>query len=216
MAKLIAKGAEADLWVDLDWYSLEVVIKERGEKKYRHPQLDREIRKARTVQEVSILHKVKGAGVSVPFIYHVDPDNARIVMEYVRGRKVRDIVKDLSDGDRYKLFKEIGRMTGLMHGADVIHGDLTTSNMIKTDGKIVFVDFGLGEVSMEVEKRGVDLNLLRRMLTSTHYKYTEQLFEAFKEGYRSTLGVEADEALVRMREIELRGRYVERDMAHNG
>ena len=81
MAKLIAKGAEADLWLDLDWYGLEVVIKVRGEKKYRHPKLDREIRRARTIQEASILHRVKGAGVTTPLVYHVDPENA------VRGGK---------------------------------------------------------------------------------------------------------------------------------
>ena len=68
---------------------------------------------------------------------------------------------------------------------------------------------------MEVEKRGVDLNLLKRMLTSTHYMYTEELFEAFKEGYRDTMGDMADIVLERMKEIEQRGRYIERDMAHN-
>jgi Kae1-associated kinase Bud32 len=215
MAKLIAKGAEADLWLDLDWYGLEVVIKVRGEKKYRHPKLDREIRRARTIQEASLLHRVKGAGVTTPLVYHVDPENAKIVMEYVRGKRVRDIVDSLSEEERITLFKTIGRTTGLMHGSNVIHGDLTTSNMIKTDGRVVFIDFGLGEVSMEVEKRGVDLNLLKRMLTSTHYMYTEELFKAFKDGYRDSMGDMADMVLERIKEIEQRGRYIERDMAHN-
>jgi Kae1-associated kinase Bud32 len=73
------------------------------------------------------------------------------------------------------------------------------------------VDFGLGEASSETEKRGVDLNLMHRMLTSTHFRHTEELFAAFREGYREGLGEEADEALERMEEISRRGRYVERE-----
>jgi len=66
-------------------------------------------------------------------------------------------------------------------------------------------------VSRETEKRGVDLNLMQRMLTSTHFRHTGELFAAFQEGYRSALGAEAGEALERMEEIARRGRYVERE-----
>ncbi len=65
-------------------------------------------------------------------------------------------------------------------------------------------------MSTETEKRGVDLNLMYRMLTSTHFRHTEDLFEAFKEGYRSALE-EADDALERMEEVSQRGRYIERE-----
>jgi tRNA A-37 threonylcarbamoyl transferase component Bud32 len=61
-----------------------------------------------------------------------------------------------------------------------------------------------------VESRGVDLNLMYRMLISTHYEHTEELFTAFKAGYEETLG-EAREALERMDAISKRGRYVERE-----
>jgi N6-L-threonylcarbamoyladenine synthase/protein kinase Bud32 len=74
----------------------------------------------------------------------------------------------------------------------------------------VFIDFGLSEVSSEVEKRGVDLNLMNRMLTSTHYRYQEQLLKAFKAGYRET-NPEAEEALQRMEEVARRGRYIEKN-----
>jgi len=208
---LVAKGAEADLWLDPNWNGVRALLKRRGEKRYRHPELDREIRHQRTLHEASMIHRAKGAGVPTPVIYQVDPDEATIVMEYVDGEKVRDIVEDLSGEERHDLFKLIGLLAGRLHGAGIIHGDLTTSNIINTAEGPVFVDFGLGEASSETEKRGVDLNLMHRMLTSTHFRHTEELFTAFREGYVEGLGEEAEEALGRMEEISRRGRYVERE-----
>ncbi|HUS78055.1 MAG TPA: Kae1-associated kinase Bud32 [Patescibacteria group bacterium] len=208
---LVAKGAEADLWLDPDWNGVRALLKRRGKKKYRHPELDRDMRRLRTLHEASIIHRAKGAGVPTPVIYQVDPDEATIVMEFVEGEKVRDIVKDLSGEERHKLFELIGLLAGRLHRAGIIHGDLTTSNIISSADGPVFVDFGLGEVSNETEKRGVDLNLMHRMLTSTHFRHTKELFTAFKEGYREGLGEEAEEALERMAEISRRGRYVERE-----
>lgn len=209
--ELVAKGAEADLWLDPDWNGLKALIKKRGEKRYRNPELDKQIRRFRTIHEADIIHRAKGAGVPSPIIYQVDTENATIVMEYVEGEKVRDIVEGLEAEERRRLFGLIGEMAGRLHGAGIVHGDLTTSNMIRTRDRVVFVDFGLGEISFETEKRGVDLNLMRRMLTSTHFRHTDELFTAFMEGYTNVLGVEAEEALGRMEEIARRGRYVERE-----
>ncbi len=63
-----------------------------------------------------------------------------------------------------------------MHDADVVHGDLTTSNiMIKTtngqfddDSKIVIIDFGLAMTQPSVEDKAVDLYVLERAFLSTH------------------------------------------------
>ena len=211
MAQLIAKGAEADLLFHPDWNGLKALIKVRKGKKYRHPELDKEIRRSRTLFEANILHRVKEAGVPAPLVYQVDPEKATIVMEFIEGTKVRDVIVDLSEREMKALFYEIGVKAGRMHQGGIIHGDLTTSNMIKTEKGVVFIDFGLGEVSSELEKRGVDLNLLHRMLTSTHYEYTDTLFTAFTEGYIEHFKNEAKDALERMREIEKRGRYIERE-----
>ena len=209
--RLVAKGAEADLWLDPDWNGVRALIKRRGEKKYRNPELDREIRRSRTIREASIIHRAKEAGVPTPVIYQVDPESATIVMEFVDGDRVRDVVDSLEANERRSLFRLIGVMAGRLHGAGIVHGDLTTSNIIRTPDRIVFIDFGLSEVSRETEKRGVDLNLMQRMLTSTHFRHTGELFAAFQEGYRSALGAEAGEALDRMEEIARRGRYIERE-----
>lgn len=208
--ELIAKGAEADLIKDDDWNGQKVVIKKRGEKRYRHPELDHEIRRYRTIHEADIIHRAKKAGVPTPLIYQVSSVDATIVMSYVEGEKVRDIIDRLSDDERRQLFKTIGRQAGRMHRAGIIHGDLTTSNMIKTEKRTVFIDFGLSELSKEVEKRGVDLNLMRRMLTSTHFRYMEMLETSFKEGYLEEMGAMGKDAWDRMEEISLRGRYIEK------
>lgn len=208
---LIAKGAEADLLLDEDWNGVKALVKKRGKKKYRHPELDAEIRRSRTIREASVIHRAKEAGVPTPLIFQVDVDGAAIVMEYVKGRKVRDIVSELGEGKRVALFRTIGESAGRLHGAGIIHGDLTTSNIIESSGRVVFIDFGLAEVSTETEKRGVDLNLMYRMLTSTHFTHAQELFSAFREGYLTTMGDEGEEALSRMEEVSRRGRYVERE-----
>jgi TP53 regulating kinase-like protein len=207
---LVSKGAEADILLDPDWNGVRAIIKRRGKKRYRLPELDAAIRRSRTIREASIIHRAKETGVPTPLIYKVDPEAAEIVMEHVEGEKVRDIVDRLSPEERRLLFEEIGREAGMLHGAGIAHGDLTTSNIISSGGRVVFIDFGLAEMSDEVESRGVDLNLMYRMLISTHYEHTEELFTAFKAGYEETLG-EAQEALGRMGEISRRGRYVERE-----
>jgi len=214
--RLIAKGAEADLWLDPEWNGRRVLIKRRGEKRYRHPDLDRAIRRSRTIHEADIIHRAKGAGVPTPVLYQVDPSGATIIMQYVEGDKVRDIVSSLGNDERAELFRLIGVQAGRLHRSGIIHGDMTTSNMIRSEGTVVFVDFGLGELSSEAEKRGVDLHLMRRMLTSTHLEHADELFSAFEEGYRAVMVSDAEEALSRMREIERRGRYVERENRVDG
>lgn len=209
MERVIAKGAEADL-VLREWNGLKALSKIRRPKGYRHPELDSRLRRSRTKAEADSIHRAKLSGVGTPLLYHVDPDNAIIVMEYIDGVKVRDVVDRLTDEERRELFTRIGGYAGRLHGAGIIHGDLTTSNILKQGDRLVFIDFGLAEVSTEVEKRGVDLNLMNRMLTSTHYRHQEELLAAFVEGYRETLGAEAEEALTRMEEVAKRGRYIEK------
>jgi len=214
--RLIAKGAEADLLLDDNWNGRRVLIKRRGVKLYRHSQLDETLRSYRTIHEADILHRAKGAGVPTPIIYQVHPGGSTIIMQYVEGIKVRDVVSDLDSHGRGDLFRLIGAQAGQLHRNGIIHGDLTTSNMIRSGDLVVFIDFGLGEISYEAEKRGVDLHLMRRMLISTHFTHADELFSAFSEGYRSAMGSEADEALSRMEEIERRGRYVERENHMDG
>jgi TP53 regulating kinase-like protein len=206
---LIKKGAEANLYLE-EWHNRKVIMKRRLPKRYRIQELDKEIRSQRTVHEPHIIHKAKEAGVPTPTIFMVDVAEANIIMEFVEGKQVKQVLNDLPPEERLRLSRHIGGLIGCLHKHGIIHGDLTTSNMILTPyGKVVFVDFGLSERSTELETKGVDLHLMKRAFQSTHYKYARECFEAVMEGYAEVVGEEeAKNVLEKIREIERRGRYV--------
>jgi TP53 regulating kinase-like protein len=206
---LLKKGEEASLYL-ADWHGRRVIIKTRFPKKYRPAELDAEIRSYRTVHEPQLMHEAKKAGVPTPTIFLVDLKNAAITMEFVEGKQVKQLLGSISKEERQELCVEIGKLIGRLHGHGVIHGDLTTSNMIlNAEGKIFLVDFGLGEKNIELEARGVDLHLMKRALQSTHYQFSEECFESVMKGYTAVLGAEETEKVLgKIREIERRGRYV--------
>lgn len=206
---LIKKGAEADLYL-ADWHGRKVVLKKRLPKKYRPSALDEQIRAYRTIHEPQLMHEAKKAGVPTPIIFLVDRKNTTIIMEYIEGKQVKQLLNEVSKSERRSLCFRIGESTGKLHEYGIVHGDLTTSNLIQhPEGKIFFVDFGLGDKTKELEARGVDLHLMKRALQSTHYKFAEECFESAIEGYSSVLKSETSEnVLDKIREIERRGRYV--------
>lgn len=206
---LIKKGAEANLYLE-DWHGHKVIMKQRPPKKYRVPKLDKAIRFYRTIHESQLIHKAKETGVPTPTIFMVDIANTTIIMEFVEGKQIKQILNDLSSEDRQRLCRHIGELIGQLHNHGIIHSDLTTSNMILTpQNKVVFVDFGLSERSKELEGKGVDLHLMKRALQSTHYKHVSECFGAVMDGYTRVVGDDvAREVLKKIREIERRGRYV--------
>ncbi|MEM1550415.1 MAG: Kae1-associated kinase Bud32 [Candidatus Bathyarchaeia archaeon] len=209
MGLLIKKGAEASIYLE-EWYERKVILKKRLSKKYRLPELDKFIQIQRTKHEPQIIHKAKEAGVPAPVVFIVDLEEATIVMEYIEGRRIKDILGDLTDKERIEICRQIGKLIGRLHKSGIVHGDLTTSNMILTsDGKIVLIDFGLSEQSVDIESWGVDLHLMKRALASTHYKYIKECFNAVIEGYEEEVGTNlAREVLNKVAEIEKRGRYI--------
>jgi len=207
---LLKKGAEASLYL-IDWYGRKAIAKVREPKRYRPAALDNRIRNYRTIHEPQLIHEAKCAGVATPLIYMINIEKATIIMEYIEGQQVKKFLNKVTKEKRIVLCKEVGRAIAQMHKYGLIHGDLTTSNMIKSNqDKIVFVDFGLGEKTVETEAKGVDLHLLKRSLQSTHYQFWEQCFQSVLDGYTSILGTTLSEKVYeKIREIEKRGRYVE-------
>lgn len=207
--KLLRRGAEADLYLG-EWYGMRVVVKRRVPKRYRNPNLDSRIRRSRTAREAQLIHDAKMAGVPTPLVYAVDMNDTTIIMEYVEGGRVKEVLEAMAPEERRRLCRRLGALIGRLHRAGVIHGDLTTSNMILAgDGRVFFVDFGLGMRSGELEDRGVDLLLLRRALQSTHHRHARRCFHAVVEGYSEAMGAEAArEVLGKVEEIGRRGRYV--------
>ena len=207
---LLKKGAEASLFL-ADWHGRRAMIKIRLPKKYRPEKLDLAIRTYRTVHEPQLMSEAKKAGVSTPTIFQVDVQNATIIMEFVEGRQVKQFLANFSSEERTGICSEIGEMVARLHGHGLVHGDLTTSNMILTaENKLFLVDFGLGEKNSELEARGVDLHLMKRALQSTHFQFAEECFDAMIKGYATILGeAEAKDVLAKVREIEKRGRYID-------
>jgi TP53 regulating kinase-like protein len=139
-------------------------------------------------------------------------------MEYVDGAQIKLILNAVDKEQRDELCFKIGEMVAKLHRHGIVHGDLTTSNMIlASDKRIFLLDFGLGDKSFELEAQGVDLHLLKRALQSTHFEVAHECFNAVLKGYASVLGEEAEcKMLEKLREIEKRGRYVAERQADSG
>ncbi len=184
--KIIGRGAEAVLYLDK-----ERVIKDRVKKNYRLKELDESLRKVRTKREAKLLSKIDNAPKILGF------DSFKIEMEYIKGELLRDIF----DKKGLKYCEEVGKIIRKIHDMGIIHGDLTTSNII-VNKKIYFIDFGLSFFSDKVEDKAVDLHLLKQALMSKHYKKWREAFDLVWKGYNPN-----KEFINRFYKVESRGRY---------
>ena len=206
--KLFQRGAEADLYLSTlgPW---DVVIKKRVRKRYRNPRLDERIRRERTAREATTLHEAKKAGVRTPNVLEVDLEKCCITMTRLLGPLARDSLDNVDPRSGSKVFRELGRQIGLLHVNGLVHGDLTTSNVVISEGDLPFIlDFGMSSRSMEAEDRGVDLHLLKRSIATSHTVDPDRYMRSFSRGYKTTAGLK--EAMVSFRkaaEIARRGRY---------
>jgi len=196
--KRISQGAEAIIYKEKN------ILKDRIKKNYRIKEIDEKLRKLRTRREAKILDKLHGI-IPVPKLINVN-DNL-IEIEEIKGDRVRDI---LEKSDYIKLSHEIGEKIAVMHNHNIIHGDLTTSNMILSkENKIFFIDFGLSFFSDKTEDKAVDLHLLKKALESKHYKIFEECFKSALEGYKGKSD-DYEAIMKRFNIVEKRGRYKER------
>jgi len=201
---LIKRGAEAELR-RTEFMGRAAVEKFRVPKSYRIAALDDELRRSRIRMEARLMADARAAGVAVPILYDIDLVENKIVMEFVEGPTVKSVLEGGGPAG-LKTAREVGRIVGRLHRAGIIHGDLTTSNMIVRDGGIVMIDFSLGAKEANVESRGVDLHLLKEALVSAHAR-ASTYFRAALAGYRETMGKSADEVIAKVKDIESRGRY---------
>ena len=201
-------GAEARLDSAV-WMNREVVFKQRVVKGYRHPVLDRSLQTFRIKNEVRLMLEARKAGIPVPVIYSVDLAENRIVMEEIPGMRVKDALENMPEDRARDVCLKIGEIAGKLHANDIVHGDLTTSNMLLDGDRIVVIDFSLGSKSSELEDKGVDMHLLEEAFHSAHYRRSE-LYEAVKDSYVKTYPSGA-EVLKKVKEIEKRGRYTRKE-----
>ena len=191
--ELIAKGAESNI-VRSSYLGEKAVIKDRIVKGYRISEIDDKIRRARTKEEAKLLADAKRAGVKTPVLYDVDLKNKRITMQEIRGFMLKDVIDD-------DLAFNLGEEISKLHSLDIIHGDITTSNVLLSDGDLVFIDFGLGRYSHLKEDKAVDLLVLKKSLQSIDYNLALKYFDLVLKGY-------GDESILKtINDIESRGRY---------
>jgi len=182
------------------------VEKHRVPKTYRIKEIDDRIRRERIVLETNMLVDAKRA-VKTPHVFDVDLGKKSVLMEFVAGDKIKDLF--LREGWIQRVSKKIGEDVAALHAINIVHGDLTTSNMILSEiGDIYFIDFGLATKSDKVEDKAMDLVVFKKMLNSTHYKYFSEIWAAFLDGYSGYK--KSGDVVRKITEIEKRARYVER------
>ena len=204
--EVIARGAEAVLYVS-EWEGQRVLVKERVKKGYRIKQIDEKLRKERTREETKLLTEARKCGVPTPKLLNVD--EYRIFMQFVEGKRIKELLNTADEKTVASICERIGEQIGRLHAAGIVHGDLTTSNMILSDGKIYFIDFGLGSFSKRIEDKGVDLNLLYEALKATHYKILKLCWKHIIKGYKKEYK-DAEQVIDKVEEIERRARYAKR------
>jgi TP53 regulating kinase-like protein len=240
---LITQGAEGRLYKTTHLLpDRPCALKYRPPKPYRHPILDARLTKARISSEAKVLEKCWREGVPVPAVYAMDPAAGWMMMEWIEGIPVRvginewlgerpedetaaeSAQQEVGETPLVDLMKRIGTAVGALHRTGVVHGDLTTSNMMLRpkqgsqpngcageedkakvlEGDVVLIDFGLATQSMSDEDRAVDLYVLERAFASTHPR-AEKLFATVLGSYKDTFK-KASSVLVKLEDVRMRGR----------
>ncbi|XP_013106814.1 EKC/KEOPS complex subunit TP53RK [Stomoxys calcitrans] len=218
--EMLKQGAEARLYIG-DFKGERCLIKERFVKKYRHHELDTQISRQRIKAEAKAAGRCQSAGILAPKIFHTDLNERKLYMEYfdkaiTAKQFIQKVVTEKSDAeDALKKFcTAVGSLIGRMHANNIIHGDLTTSNILINPKEnadicetydIVFIDFGLSHYNQGTEDKGVDLYVLERALLSTH---SEQpyLFDYMLQAYRKECGKDEESVVAKFEEVRARGR----------
>jgi TP53 regulating kinase-like protein len=239
--KLITQGAEALLYRTTYLIpQLACALKYRPSKPYRHAILDARLTRHRILSEARVLVKCRKEGVPVPAVYALDEAKGWIMMEWIDGevvrirlnewirlRKAAGAEEGVDDKELRDLMVRVGRAVGSLHKIGIVHGDLTTSNLMLRsnkaqmangdgsgaghggaakllDGEIVLIDFGLASQNTQDEDRAVDLYVLERAFGSTHPR-AENLFgevlKAYGDSFRG-----ANVVLKRLEDVRMRGR----------
>ncbi|KAK1654672.1 kinase-like domain-containing protein [Colletotrichum phormii] len=231
---LITQGAEARLYQTTHLTPTRAAaLKYRPPKPYRHPTLDARLTRSRILAEARVLAKCRREGCSVPALYALDEVAGWLMLEWIPGAPVRVRINEwlgerTTDPSGIKnLMRRMGTAIGHMHKIGIVHGDLTTSNMMlrppKTstststtdqsqtndhddplEGQVFIIDFGLASQSTSDEDRAVDLYVLERAFGSTHPRaeaYFQDVLDAYRDSYKL-----APVTLKKLEDVRMRGR----------
>lgn len=206
---LLSMGAEAIIarcvFLDID-----AVIKWRFPKPYIPPELDKDFRKTRTATEAKALLKAISLNINVPIPLYTDLEEGLIIMTYIDGWVFRDLIEKLSREEICSICRTIGIYVAKLHENSIIHGDVTTSNILidKNSGDVYLIDFGLTNFVNRLEDQAIDIHIFFRSIESVHYVVENLVKQCFVEGYREIRGNYADKVLDMVNYIRRMGRYV--------
>lgn len=211
--QLISQGAEALVFVVEDESKQKFIAKYRPPKPYRIPELDGPLRKRRTTAEARVMQKLAQNNVRVPSLLSVEPQLGMLYMELIAGhRTLKQATWEAPQVETViSYYRELGAAIERMHNLSIVHGDLTTSNVMLTlEKQIAIIDFGLSSQSASIEDKAVDIYVLERAIQSTHPSDAEYLMRVLLEGYVSEGAKIQDEkqdlVLQRAEKVRQRGR----------
>ena len=139
--KLLQQGAEAKIFLDK---KDNLIIKDRISKSYRIPEIDKRIIKQRTKAETKLLEKAsKIINAPLPLPSRDKIATNKIFLPFIEGKKLSEHLNKLPLKKQKEVCREIGKEIAKLHDAGIIHGDLTTSNMILVKEKVALKNNGL-------------------------------------------------------------------------
>ncbi|KAK6629175.1 hypothetical protein RUM43_002992 [Polyplax serrata] len=218
MKELLFQGAESRIYVET-YLGKEMLVKERFQKNYRHPELDNHLTRERMKAECRNIVRCKQFGIKTPAIYYVDLPKRLIYLEYFKssttvkeyfevleknGQLTSEKVKEVAD--------MIGEVVAKMHMNNMVHGDLTTSNFLlvknSQTGKneLIIIDFGLSHLEASDEDKGVDLYLLERALSSLNINTVQFFVDIIKNYEKMYKSSKIAQILIKFEEVRARGR----------
>ena len=113
-----------------------------------------------------------------------------IVMEYVRGETLAEIIKRrarLSVSQKLKLMTELCAGLAQAHNANIIHRDIKPANlMVDQQGRLKILDFGIARVTEDNRTRFGPLTAVNMMIGTPGYMSPEQV-EAGEVDHRSDI-----------------------------
>lgn len=214
--ELVTQGAEGRVYA-VEWLGRSVIVKQRFPKQYRHPDLDAHIASERMKAEARALTRCRTFGIKTPAVYDVNFERREIILEKISNSStVRNYIYEAVNRKlpmdsllMLGMAERIGKVLAKMHKNHIIHGDLTTSNMLLVapfdSSEIILIDFGLSSLDERAEDKAVDLYVLERAILSTHPN-TEKFVNHLLSTYQTIGGEAAKDVIKRLDEVRLRGR----------
>jgi TP53 regulating kinase-like protein len=208
---LLSRGAEAEVYI-VDFFGLRAVMKKRISKKYRAKLFDEVFIRNRTRVEARVLSELYEAGLSVPSVLFVDEENGVLIVEYIEGVRASESFEKFDLGKATSISRRIGGFAARMHSLGIYHGDYTLANVLLRESEVYVIDFGLSGYSSDVEEYAIDLHLMARSIKASRPLDAEVLIKAMLDEYGSHYRGDYREVLNRMKEISVRGRYIDREL----